>query len=65
MSETHIEDLTDRIRPRAASNLLLWAVVGFVVVFIVWASSPISTDRARTGRLATPAQPCPTEGVLF
>jgi adhesin transport system membrane fusion protein len=38
MSETHIEDLTDRIRPRAASNLLLWAVVGFVLIFIVWAS---------------------------
>lgn len=35
---THIEDLTDRIRPRAASNVLLWAVVGFVVIFIVWAS---------------------------
>ncbi|HEY5722240.1 MAG TPA: HlyD family type I secretion periplasmic adaptor subunit [Allosphingosinicella sp.] len=35
---THIEDLADRIRPRAASNVLLWAVVAFVVIFIVWAS---------------------------
>jgi membrane fusion protein, adhesin transport system len=38
MAETHIEDLTDRIRPRAASNLLLWAVTGFVVIFIIWAT---------------------------
>lgn len=37
-SATHIEDLTDRIRPRSASNLLLWVVVGFVVIFIAWAS---------------------------
>ena len=35
---THIEDLADRIRPRAASNVLLWAVVGFVVIFVIWAS---------------------------
>lgn len=34
----HIEDLTDRIRPRAASNVLLWAVVAFVLIFVVWAS---------------------------
>ena len=38
MSETHLEDLTDRIKPRAASNLLLWGVVGFVVIFFVWAA---------------------------
>jgi adhesin transport system membrane fusion protein len=35
---SHIEDLADRIKPRAASNLLLWMVVGFVVIFVVWAS---------------------------
>ena len=35
---THIEDLADRIRPRVASNVLLWAVVGFVVIFVIWAS---------------------------
>lgn len=34
----HLEDLADRIRPRAASNLLLWAILGFVTVFLVWAS---------------------------
>lgn len=38
MSETHLEDLTDRIKPRTASNLLLWFVVGFVVLFVIWAA---------------------------
>ena len=37
-TRAHLEDLADRIRPRAASNLLLWVVVGFVVVFFVWAA---------------------------
>jgi adhesin transport system membrane fusion protein len=35
---SHIEDLTDRIKPRTASNVLLWSVAGFFVIFIVWAS---------------------------
>lgn len=38
MAETHLEDLADRIKPRAASNLLLWGVVGFVLVFFIWAA---------------------------
>ena len=38
MSETHLEDLTDRIKPRTASNLLLWFVIGFVVLFVIWAA---------------------------
>jgi len=38
MAENHLEDLADRIKPRAASNLLLWGVVGFVIVFFVWAA---------------------------
>ncbi|MGZ8311411.1 MAG: HlyD family type I secretion periplasmic adaptor subunit [Allosphingosinicella sp.] len=38
MHGTHIEDLTDRIRPRTASTILLWVVTGFVVVFFVWAA---------------------------
>ena len=37
MSATHLEDLTDRVKPRSASNLLLWFVVGFVVIFFTWA----------------------------
>src|SRR6185437_3948757 len=35
---THIEDLADRIRPRAVSNLLLWVVGAFFVAFFLWAS---------------------------
>jgi membrane fusion protein, adhesin transport system len=35
---THIEDLTDRIRPRTASNVLLWVVVAFFLIFIAWAA---------------------------
>jgi adhesin transport system membrane fusion protein len=35
---THIEDLTDRIKPRTASNVLLWVVIGFFVIFVIWAS---------------------------
>ena len=37
MHGTHIEDLTDRIKPRTASSILLWVVTGFVVIFFVWA----------------------------
>lgn len=49
MSETHLEDLTDRVRPRAASNLLLWGVVAFVVIFVIWAAF---TELDRTVRAA-------------
>ncbi|HEY0414265.1 MAG TPA: HlyD family type I secretion periplasmic adaptor subunit [Allosphingosinicella sp.] len=34
----HIEDLAGDIRPRAASNVLLWVVAAFFVLFIAWAS---------------------------
>lgn len=44
MSDTHLEDLTDRIRPKAVSNLLLWLIVGFIVAFVVWASV-VKLDR--------------------
>ncbi|WP_114953952.1 HlyD family type I secretion periplasmic adaptor subunit [Sphingosinicella terrae] len=33
----HIEDLTDRIRPRAASTVLLWVITGFILLFFIWA----------------------------
>ncbi|WP_375286916.1 HlyD family type I secretion periplasmic adaptor subunit [Sphingomonas sp.] len=33
-----LESLPDHIKPRQASNLLLWLIVGFFVVFVVWAS---------------------------
>jgi adhesin transport system membrane fusion protein len=43
----HLEDLTDRIKPRTASNVLLWVVVGFFVVFVAWAAL---TELDRTVR---------------
>lgn len=47
MHGTHLEDLTTRIKPRAASNLLLWGVTAFVVVFFIWAAV---TELERTVR---------------
>lgn len=44
MTETHLEDLADRIKPRAVSNLLLWLILGFIAVFILWASI-VKLDR--------------------
>jgi len=44
MTELHLEDLTDRIRPKAVSNLLLWLIIGFIVVFVLWASI-VKLDR--------------------
>jgi adhesin transport system membrane fusion protein len=37
MHGTHLEDLTTRIKPRTASNMLLWFVVAFMLVFFIWA----------------------------
>jgi adhesin transport system membrane fusion protein len=34
---THLEDMTRRIRPHAASNLLLWCIAGFFGLAILWA----------------------------
>jgi adhesin transport system membrane fusion protein len=44
---THIEDLADRIKPRTASNVLLWVMVAFFVVFVAWAGL---TELDRTVR---------------
>jgi len=44
MTETHLEDLADRIRPRTASNLLLWMILGFVALFVIWANV-VKLDR--------------------
>src|SRR6478735_11969044 len=43
----HLEDPADRIRPRAASNLLLWGILGFVGIFLIWAAF---TELDRTVR---------------
>lgn len=48
MSETHLEDLTDRIRPKTASNLLLWGILAFLAIFILWAAFA-SIDRTVRG----------------
>jgi adhesin transport system membrane fusion protein len=34
----HIEDIAGEIRPRTASNVLLWVVAAFFIAFILWAS---------------------------
>lgn len=33
----HLEDYVARIRPAAASNILLWTIVAFFAVFLLWA----------------------------
>lgn len=33
----HVEDYVDRLKPRTASNLLLWLMLAFVVLFLLWA----------------------------
>ena len=38
MHGTHLEDLADRVKPRSASNLLLWGVTSFVIIFVIWAA---------------------------
>ena len=38
MHGTHLEDLADQVKPRTASNLLLWGVTGFVIIFVIWAA---------------------------
>ena len=38
MSETHIDDLALRVRPRTASNLLLWGIFAFFAIFLIWAA---------------------------
>ena len=37
MVETHIEDMATRLKPRTASNMLLWGIAAFFVVFLIWA----------------------------
>lgn len=44
MTERHLEDLADRVKPGSASNLLLWLILGFFAVFVLWASL-VQLDR--------------------
>ena len=43
-THSHFEDLADRIKPKAVSSLLLWLILGFVGIFVVWASV-VKLDR--------------------
>ena len=47
MHGTHLEDLTTKIKPKAASSMLLWVIVAFVVAFFIWAAF---TELDRTVR---------------
>lgn len=52
MSETRLEDLTDRIQPRTASNILLWGISAFILIFIIWAAlTEIDRTVRATGRV--------------
>jgi membrane fusion protein, adhesin transport system len=44
-----LEDFADRIRPRAMSNILLWGIFGFIVLFILWAALT-ELDRSVQGQ---------------
>lgn len=57
MSETRIEDLTDRIKPTAASNLLLWGILAFFIAFVIWASlTQLDRSVIGSGRVVPSAQ---------
>lgn len=57
MSETHIEDFTDRIKPTAAANLLLWGIFGFFIAFVIWASfTQLDRSVIGFGRVVPSAQ---------
>lgn len=38
MEHVTLEELSGRVRPSTASNVLLWTIIAFVVVFFVWAA---------------------------
>ncbi|HEY0150076.1 MAG TPA: HlyD family type I secretion periplasmic adaptor subunit [Allosphingosinicella sp.] len=44
---SHLEDITDRIKPRTASNVLLWVILASFIAFVVWAAL---TELDRTVR---------------
>lgn len=57
MHGTHLEDSVTRIKPRAASSLLLWIIVGFVVIFFIWAAfTELDRTVRGTGRVVPSSQ---------
>ncbi len=57
MSNDHLEDYAERIKPRWASNAFLWGILGFFALFVLWA---VFTELDRTvnaaGRVVPTAQ---------
>jgi adhesin transport system membrane fusion protein len=57
VSHTPLEDLTDRIRPRSASSVLLWAILAFFAIFVVWAMlTKLDRTVHAVGRVVPTAQ---------
>jgi adhesin transport system membrane fusion protein len=58
MSEHHtLEDLSARIKPRAASNVLLWTIIAFMAAFFIWAAvAKLDTTVRGMGRVMPSAQ---------
>src|SRR3546814_15790145 len=46
-SDVCSSDLIEKVRPATASNILLWIIAAFVLIFIIWASV---TELDRTVR---------------
>jgi adhesin transport system membrane fusion protein len=50
--EHHIEDMATRIKPRTASNILLWGIVAFFVIAAAWATlATVSRTVHAAGRV--------------
>jgi adhesin transport system membrane fusion protein len=57
MHGTHLEDSVTRIKPRAASSMLLWIIVAFVVIFFIWAAfTELDRTVRGTGRVVPSSQ---------
>lgn len=54
MNDSMIDDRLRRFEPRSASNLLLWSILAFVLLFILWASlTEIDRTVRGQGRVVT------------
>lgn len=57
MNAHNLEDMSGRIQPRTASNLLLWGIAGFIVIFVLWASlTKLDRTVHGQGRIVPTAQ---------
>ncbi len=53
----HVEDYVDRLKPRDASNLLLWGILAFFVLFVIWAAfTKLDRTVIGAGRIIPSAQ---------